>query len=225
LLAQRVSPHANRPTLYAFERITDGGQYLTEIRAHAVDVKEDFWIATLSDPAPSHSWLLDRLRGLPLIQELPADFRLADRLLPARAGLLVDQWLGPNHLKSLIAKGGFASIYYAETQEGKAVAVKVLEPWTFQGGEFLRFKQEFEKLHAARHPAILPCHQMNSRVINDIRYTWYSMDYAVGGDLNRRLDQRRGQANQTPPWLDPEQRFVDAAVLAGEFTSLLERLA
>jgi Fe-S-cluster-containing hydrogenase component 2/CRP-like cAMP-binding protein len=224
LLAQRVSPHANRPTLYAFEKITHEDQpYLTEIRSHAVDVKEDVWVATLHDPAPDHGWLLDELRGLPVVQALPADFPLADRLLPARAGLLVGKWLGPNHLKSLIARGGFASIYYAETQgdettdeaqEGKtgetqkrkAVAVKVLEPWTLEGGEFLRFKQEFEKLLAARHPAILPCHEMNSRVINDIRYTWYSMAYAVGGDLNRRIDQRRGRAGEKAPWLVPELR-------------------
>jgi serine/threonine protein kinase len=32
------------------------------------------------------------------------------------------------------------------------------------------------------------------------------MEYAVGGDLNRRLDQRRGRAGKTPPWLVPELR-------------------
>jgi serine/threonine protein kinase len=158
--------------------------------------------------------LLRRLRDHLPRCVLPPGFALADKLLPSR-GKLVGQQVGPYRLRQVVAAGGFGTIYLGETAQGERVAVKVLES-DDAVRQFGRFTREFAKLESANHPGIIACYQRGRQLIDGQVYPWYSMEFAVGGDLSMRIDDRGPS-----PWQDS----VRQAEIADEFRQVAVAVA
>jgi hypothetical protein len=222
LLLQRHSEYTGRRTLFVFEQIPDHRRpFLTTVRAAAIDVPET-WSAELHpEPAASHAWLLARLRELPPAPAVPAELRLAEKLLPAGGGRLVGQEVGSNRLLSVVAVGGFGTIYAAEALDGERVAVKVIEsrPTTVQ---LARFSQEIAKLRqAADHAGVIRLFEHGDVDVDGRICPWYSMEFALGGDLRSRVNRRRVSLKGRPPWEDP----VSRAEVCAEFTAVTEAVA
>jgi hypothetical protein len=223
--AERRAEHTLRHTLYGFETLPeDQGRYLTGIRASAID-SLDPWEQTLhAEPQNNFEWLLEALARRPACQRLPDGLALADDLLPSR-GNLVDRRLGRYLLEARIASGGFATIYSARTPQEDLVAVKVLdlqdqEP--FQ--EFVtRFEREFDKLKDAGkdHPGIVRCFERGLGLIDKTDYPYYSMEFADGGDLSARIEDRRALLRGKLPWHDDEAR----AQVIEEYGAILDAVA
>jgi hypothetical protein len=208
LLLERVAAHTERHTLYVFEDIPDNhGAFLTRVRAAAIDVRDAWTQALQEQPAADHGWLLERLRGLPAAVDIPPGLRLAERLAPLSGGKLVGRTLGTNRLLAVVAVGGFSTVYAAEdTTMGRRVAVKVLESPEAQR-HLVRFRQEFERLRAAAaHPNIIRCFDWGDPIIDNREYPWFSMEFAAGGDLAGRIEERRGEHADGPPWAEPRLR-------------------
>jgi hypothetical protein len=223
LLLERVAAHTERHTLYVFEDIPDKhGAFLTRVRVAAIDVR-DGWTPVLHEhPAADHDWLLERLRDLPPAVDVPPGLRLVERLAPLSGGKLVGRALGPNRLLAVVAVGGFSTVYAAEeTTTGRRVAVKVLESPEAQR-HLARFRQEFERLRtAAAHPNIIRCFDWGDPIIGDREYPWFSMEFAAGGDLAGRIEERRGQHPGGPPWAEPGLR----AEIVREFRAIAGAVA
>lgn len=206
-LRARLSPLANRYTLYVFERMPeDSWPFLTQVEWAAIDLHET-WRERLADqPRASHEWLRDRLATLPAIQSVPAELKLHQVLKPTRRGRLVGERLSNGiRLSAAVAAGGFGTIYAAKTSDGKRVAVKVLELPDVEG-ELKRFHQEFDKLKVAgQHVGIIRCYDQGIELVKGREYPWYSMDFAVG-DLSGRIEDRRHPDEAGLPWDDPAQQ-------------------
>jgi hypothetical protein len=222
LLLERRSHYTGQRTLWVFEEIPDKKwPFLTKIRSAAVDVREDFCSELHPEPRANHAWLLERLRAMPPAPEVPADLRLAEKLLPTRGGKLIGRELGPNRLLSVIAIGGFGTIYGAETNDGKRVAVKVIESRP-SGAQRLRFEQEIDKLRrAAHHPGVIRCFGQGNVDIDGRLYPWYSMEFALGGDLRSRIDERNGLLKGRIPWSESDVRQQ----ICNEFIEILDAVA
>jgi hypothetical protein len=208
LLLERVAAHAERHTLYVFEDIPDKqGAFLARVRLAAIDVRDGWTQALREGPASDHGWLLERLRELPAVVDVPPGLRLAERLAPLSGGKLVGRTLGPNRLLAVVAMGGFSTVYAAEdTTTGRRVAVKVLESPEAQR-HLARFRQEFERLRAAAtHPNIIRCFDWGDPIIGDREYPWFSMEFAAGGDLAGRIEERRGEHPDGTPWAEAGPR-------------------
>jgi hypothetical protein len=208
LLLERVATQTERHTLYVFEEIPDShGAFLTRVRMAAIDVRDGWTQALREQRAADHTWLLERVRELPAAVDMPPALRLAERLAPLSGGKLVGRRLGSNRLLSVIAVGGFSTVYAAEdTTSGRRVAVKVLESPEAQR-HLARFLQEFERLRAAgAHPNIIRCFDWGAPIIGNREYPWFSMEFAAGGDLAGRIEERRGEHPDGPPWQEPQLR-------------------
>jgi CheY-like chemotaxis protein len=221
LLAQRAAPISGRHTLYVFERIPDKRRNLTEIRSAAIDIQGDIWQQVLHPlPATDHGWLIESLRKLPASLPLPAELKLTTKLLNLSGGKLVGHQLGSNVLKRAVARGGFSTIYEARhVTSGQRLAVKVIEIVDARG-HFHRFREEVEKLQALDHPGIVRCFEFGNDLIDGKEYPWYSMEFAVGGDLSDRLDERRAGADVVP-WKETAWR---RQILA-EFETVVDAVA
>jgi serine/threonine protein kinase len=207
LLLQRKSDATQMATLYVFEEIDPDHQFLTHICSAAID-HEDMWPQELgAGGSTSHDWFWERLRQLPATAPLPPGTALAQDLALPLVGTLSGEILGGNRLLGPIAKGGFGTIYDAENREGKRIAVKVLETRDDMG-QFRRFQKEFDQLkHAGRqHRAIVECYDRGIDVLGRREYPWYSMEFAAGGDLNARLNERRAILKGAVTWGDPVLR-------------------
>jgi CHASE2 domain-containing sensor protein len=222
LLFQAVSPLTGRHTLYVFEQIEDGRRpFLGAVRVASIEVRETRVEVLREEPAASHAWLLQRLRDLPSAPAVPPDLRLPERLLPWRGGRLVGQKLGDNRLLAVVAGGGFGTVYAAVTGAGERVAVKVIEGPT-SPDQFRRFTREFDKLRqAGQHPGIIRCRESGVAVVAGREYPWYSMEFAEGGDLAGRLEERRLAAGAGIPWDEPSLRVQVVA----EFTAVAGAVA
>jgi hypothetical protein len=224
LLSQRVAAHTGRHTLYVFESIADRhGAYLGEIRCAATDSRDE-WRQALQRPAPpSHAWLLERLRTLPSAPEVPAELGLGRRLLPSSGGRLVGQVLGSNVLLAVAATGGFSTVYAAENVvTGERVAVKVLE--SAEAKRHLgRFRQEFDKLcRAGEHPNVIRCFEWGNPILDGREYPWYSMEFALGGDLAGRIEERQAECGtEGMPWERPALR----SAIVREFRAIASAVA
>ncbi len=208
LLLQRVAVHTERHTLYVFEDIPDRhGAFLTRVRSAAIDARDSWTQALREQPAADHGWLLEWLRELPAVVDIPPGLRLAERMAPLSGGKLVEKLLGPNRLLSVVAVGGFSTVYAAEeTGTGRRVAVKVMESPEAQR-HLARFRQEFERLReAASHPTIVRCFDWGDPIIGGREYPWFSMEFATGGDLSGRIDERRAEHPEGAPWTEPALR-------------------
>jgi hypothetical protein len=208
LLLERVAAHTERHTLYVFDDIPDKhGAFLARVRLAAIDVRDGWTLALRDQPAADHGWLLERLRELPAAVDVPPALRLAERLAPLSGGKLVGKTLGPNRLLAIAAVGGFSTVYAAEdTTTGRRVAVKVLESPEAQR-HLARFHQEFERLRSAgAHPNVIRCYDWGDPIIGDREYPWFSMEFAAGGDLAGRIEERRAEHPDGPPWAEPALR-------------------
>ncbi len=208
LLFAREAAHPQRHSLYVFEEIPDRhGAFLTRVRCASIDFRDAFTQQLREGPAASHGWLFDRLRELPALLDVPPGLRLHERLAPGGGGRLVGQVLGPNRLLAVVATGGFGTVYAAENlQTQERVAVKVLESPEPQR-HLARFRQEFDKLrHAGQHPHIIRCLDWGNPIIADRECPWFSMEFATGGDLGGRIEERRAEHPDVVPWDDPHLR-------------------
>ncbi|MCA9068906.1 MAG: serine/threonine protein kinase [Planctomycetaceae bacterium] len=220
MMAERTSVISGRETLYMFEEIANRrGQYLTEIRYSAID-DHDEWIASLkTEPALDFEWLIEYQLTLPARAPLPNSTEIIDRLCHHSTGRLAGFQMGPYELLYAVAAGGFGTIYAAaETQSHQLVAVKVLE--AFPSLQHLdRFEREFEKLAMAKqHPNVIRCFEQGCSLIEGREYPWYSMEFAGGGDLADRIEDRRTSTNSESPWNDPA--FLTQVI--GEFRAVTE---
>ena len=146
LLLERRSEYTARRTLWVFQEIaSDRRPFLTTIRSAAIDLPENWSPDLHPQPAASHAWLLEHLSGLPAAPTVPSELRLAEKLQPTRGGKLVGQEIGSNRLVSVIAIGGYGTIYAAEASDGLRVAVKVIESRP-SAAQVARFSQEIQKL-------------------------------------------------------------------------------
>jgi serine/threonine protein kinase len=210
LLLQRRSAYTGRRTLWAFEEIPeDKGRFLTRVRWSAIDGREDHSDKLHPEPAANHTWLFQRLGELPPALEIPPGLGLAEKLFPTRGGKLVGQEVGSNLLLAAVAVGGSGTIYAAEATDGERVAVKVIES-RLADPQLARFRQEFDKLRlAAEHPGVVRCFEYGDVYVDGRVCPWYSMEFALGGDLRARIDKRKALLRGSVPWLNPEaQRAV-----------------
>jgi serine/threonine protein kinase len=222
LLLERRSAYTGRRTLWVFQEIADHHRpFLTTVRAAAIDVPEDWSPDLQPEPAASHSWLMKRLAALPPAPQVPPELHLVDRLLPATGGKLIGQEIGSNRLLSVVALGGFGTIYAAEAADGARLAVKVMESRA-SVGQLARFNQEIEKLRlAADHPGVIRCFEHGDVDVGGHVCPWYSMEFALGGDLRSSIDKRKGLLKGQVPWHDPAAR----AEVCREFAAITEAVA
>jgi serine/threonine protein kinase len=223
LMFERLAAHTQRHSLYIFEEIPDRhGAFLARVRCASIDFR-DSWTQQLHEgTAASHGWILDRLRELPALLDMPPSLRLHERLAPISGGKLVGQLLGPNRLLAVVATGGFSTVYAAENLETRErVAVKVMESPESQR-HLARFRQEFDKLRdAGQHSHIIRCIDWGNPIIADREYPWFSMEFAAGGDLGGRIEERRAEHPEVVPWNDPHLR----AEVAREFEAVVAAVA
>jgi hypothetical protein len=196
LLTSRVSPDSKRNSLYVFERIADRGKRLpSSIETAGIEFPEP-WPQSVHDaPRASHDWLFDRRDRPPApppppALDVPPPGRMERRLWDSRLGWLSGKQLGSNTLLRSIARGGVATVYEALDTDKRTVAVKVIED-RYSTEDLKRFKSEFDKLKAANHDGIVPCYERGIAIIERRQVPWYSMEYALGGDLAQRIQQRR----------------------------------
>ncbi len=225
LLLQRRSEYTGRRTLFPCSRKfrTTAGRSSPPSAPRPSTFRGQPWSAELHpEPAASHVWLLTRLRELPPAPAVPAELRLAEKLLPARGGRLVGQEIGSNRLLSVAAMGGFGVIYAAEALDGERVAVKVVESRATPAQPGSRFSQEIAKLRqAADHPGVIRLFEHGDLDVDGRICPWYSMEFALGGDLRSRIDRRKALAKELPPWDDPAAR----AEIRAEFTAVADAVA
>lgn len=205
---EREVEQTGRSSLFVFETIAARHTFLTKVRMAAIDARVSVDAPLHSGPAADLGWLLQRLRELPALVELPRGLGIASGLLPARHGELIGKEVGGNQLLAVIAAGGFGTVYAAQAKDGSRVAVKVLELalQRDRARQYPRFRQEFDKLKAVGdHPGIIRCYDSGVELIGGREYPWYSMELAVG-DLNAHIHERLAEARDRLPWAIPAFR-------------------
>jgi serine/threonine protein kinase len=229
-LAQRVSPVSERHTLYAFEDLPDRNRpFLTYLRAAALDVREEWRQLLHERPTGDHSWMLDQFRVLRAASAVPAGLEVHVRLMPWRGGALTGLKVDGLELLAPVGRGGFGTIYAAATPTGQRVAVKVLESASASLRQLQRFRAEFARLKSmgeklagmANPPGIIRCFESNAALLDGRVYPWYSMEFALGGDLGGRIEDRRGGRLGQAAWSDPECRCQ----IVEEFRQVLAAVA
>jgi serine/threonine-protein kinase len=214
-LCQQVSPLTARHTLYAFEDVPDRGRgYLTQTRSAALDTREEWRQVLHRAPAAGHGWMLGTLRELRALSGVPAELEVHLKLMPWRGGALTGVKLGGMQLLAPVGRGGFGTIYAAATPAGRKVAVKVLESASVSARQQQRFRAEFARLKSvgeglaglADPPGIVRCFESNVLMLNGRVYPWYSMEFALGGDLGGRIEERRGRQVGQAAWADLDGR-------------------
>jgi putative ABC transport system ATP-binding protein len=206
-LAQKVSDLSVRHTLYRFDGIPDRkGRFLAEVQYVALDGREEHRHKLTDTPAHDLGWLRQALERLPC-QALPSEPRLYEKLLHLRGGQLVNHRVGRYRLLSVVAVGGFGTVYAAENvQTGERVAIKVLERSEAVQRHLPRFTHEFAILQKARqHPHIIRCLEDGCEIINGQPYPWYAMEFAGLGDLADRIAERVAPDGKLP-WHEPALR-------------------
>src|SRR5262249_46802714 len=133
---------------------------------------------------------------------------------PPRGGKRVGREVGSTRLLAALAVGGCGTIYAAEAADGTRVAVKVIET-RLSDAQLTRFRQEFDKLRlAAEHRGIVRCFEYGDVYLDGRVCPWYSMEFALGGDLRSQIDRRKRRLKGGVPWLDPAARAAVCAQFA-----------
>jgi serine/threonine protein kinase len=236
LLLERESDAAQRPTLYVFEEIPEDAKYLGRVCVAAIDQETETWTVPTGEEHDDHDWLLEKLRTeyAPVALALPRDSRLRSLLEHPLVGIgdLSGERLGPNTLLRPIARGGFGTIYDARAADGRQVAVKVIEEVRERRQlreleeEFRRLREVGEKLERDRAagkkvPGIIRCFATGRDVKGNCEFPWYSMEFAAGGDLYDRLEERKAAAGDRLVWEDSKLR----GEVVAEFRAIAEAVA
>ncbi len=208
LLLQRLSPMSERHTLYVFEDIPDRKwPFLTLGRWVGIDAREEWRPSLNTQPAASHSWMLGPLRELQTLSEVTPELQLPAKLQPTRSGTLTGMTLeGGIKLLGPVGRGGFGTIYAGRTPDGEQLAIKVLEASAVSDRQLRRFQNEFDKLRKLAAPGIIRCRDFSALFLDGRVFPWYSMEFAIGGDLANRVDERRQAGGVGLPWIDPVMR-------------------
>lgn len=216
-LLYRESDATQRPALYVFKGIEKNERFMAAVEAVAIDHK-DTWSKRLTPTgAADHNWLWEALAQLPQTIAIAPELRLADGLAESLVGRLTGEVLGAKkHIKLIgpIARGGFGTVYDAfDTERNMRVAVKVLEDREGLDpkedmAQFKRFHQEYEKLQKAGTATngFVRTFEWGTSIIGRREYPWFSMEFAAGGDLTARLEERRTVLQERLPWTEPEAR-------------------
>lgn len=219
-ILEQDSEKTGRESLYAFEKISGyAHQYLTRVRLASFEIGEPWEIQLRDEPSDNHNWYFRQLKELPVELVLDRGSQLRKMLVPTKASNLVGKRLATYEIDQAISEGNFATIYLAKSRSGRALAIKVIEA---RDGirQLERFTAEFEKLKSAgSHDAVLTCYETGVEVINGREYPWYSMEFAVGGDLFSKMLERR--ANNDFPWSDAETR----SKIIEEFSTICSAVA
>lgn len=220
LLHERPADHTGRHSLYVFEEIRNSRfPFLGEIKLASIDLRDSWQQRLREQPTASHQWVIDFLRSTPAVQSLSADSQIASRLLPRRGGKLAGRKLGDYQLKDVVALGGFGTIYSATDAHGALCAVKVIES-ADASRRFSRFREEIKRLRqASASEHVIQLFADGIDLVDEREYPWYAMQFAAGGDLSERLEERQRLAAGHAPWTDDTLRpniIADiTAILAG----------
>jgi len=135
----------------------------------------------------THSWMNATLQELKSRSTISSELQLQVRLMPWQAGALTGMKVDGITLHAPIGRGGFGTIYAGTSPDGTRVAVKVLEASSITHRHHARFRQEFDRLQKLDpHPGIIRCFATSVAPINGRVYPWYSMEFAISGDLGNR---------------------------------------
>jgi eukaryotic-like serine/threonine-protein kinase len=216
-----------------FKSIEKDERFLSAVEVVAIDHK-DTWSKRIAPPGAggNHDWLWDQLAKLPQVVPITPDLRFADGLAESLVGRLTGESLGDKKQHKLmgpIARGGFGTVYDAtDTRTGTRVAVKVLEDRDGLDpkedlAQFKRFQQEYEKLKkaGAETKGFIQTFEWGTNIIGRREYPWFSMEFATGGDLTARFEERRTALAEVFPWNEPESREA----VIGEFRAIVTAVA
>lgn len=112
--------------------------------------------------------------------------------------------VGPYVLLEVLGVGGMATVWRAEEESGRQVALKVLHPGRSDSDEERRFKREFMTLRDLRHPNVVAVYGAGRASV----YPWLAMELVEGTDLDGLLSR----------WAEvrPPDRFAQVlAILRG----------
>ncbi len=206
LLMQRRSDTSARHTLYVFERLKKPYGWLSHIRAHAIEGRQPWEEDLGSGEKLDHQQLVELLRVLPPVVNLPEGVDAAKRLGRKHGDDLVGHTLGNYRLEAVIGAGGFATVYSAASRSGERVAIKVIDSKEQRDVDVERFEREFRQLRQAEHPGIVECYDEGKSTVGGTLYLWYAMAFAFGGDLSEALAARSPAPEGKMPWLDARLR-------------------
>jgi hypothetical protein len=135
----------------------------------------------------------------------PPDFTLP-RPLPEREGgpdtdPLVGQHVGRYHVKSVIGRGGMATVYEAvQEQPHRVVALKVMNRHVASPSAVRRFAFEAQSLGRLRHPHIAQVYEAGTHGESDAATPYFALEYVPGAKPITRYAADKG--------LDVRQRLA-----------------
>ena len=202
-LAPKECAPIGRPTLYAFTKIPDRGEYLSHVKLAALDARETWSRDLGAASAADFVWLIDRIRTEYLPTPVPASVKLGERLRRRTNESLVGRTLGEYTLTAWLGAGGNGTVYAATDPDGNTAAVKVLNT-TDDDEQITRFEQEFRKMQELPHPGVIRVFTCGGDMVEERVYVWFAMEFADRGTLADRAASRKPDSGK--PWDDPDHR-------------------
>ncbi|MCA9072899.1 MAG: serine/threonine protein kinase, partial [Planctomycetaceae bacterium] len=225
LLISRLLEEDNKLTLCLFEKVakTDQAEYASFVEWRDYPFQEE-WRARAKDDR----WLFDRIDQFRQQSTPPNELTLLNWLLPTQQGQLSGRALTAKdpdgmvfQLKGEIGRGGFGFVYEAMQGETR-VAIKALMHVSGTDGPLRRFRSEVETLKNLKDTeGIIRILAYGEEVIQDHFYSWYAMEFAAGGDLRLRIQDRNKRLDVLTPWNDPDMQKQ----IVEEYRSILQAVA
>lgn len=120
------------------------------------------------------------------MSEDPAHGSPVDRAAPSTLGPppTPGDRVGPYRLDRLLGMGATSSVHLAFHEDGRRVALKVLDPNRVLPEDLHRFTREFQALSRMDHPAVVSVYEAGSHQ----GYPWIAMEYVDGTDLGALVE-------------------------------------